>query len=132
MKDSLEREVKFDEAGLVPAIVQDADTHEVLMVAYMNQEALSKTVLTGKTHFYSRSRKRIWLKGETSGHIQRVKHIALDCDGDALLVRVLQTGGACHTGYRSCFFRHLHGPKAAWKIKGKKVFDPRLVYKKGR
>ena len=120
-------EVKFDGSGLVPAIIEDARTHEVLMMAYMNREALEKTLATGKTHFYSRSRGKLWLKGESSGHLQKVKRIALDCDGDALLVSVQQTGGACHTGYRSCFFRRLT-PRRTWKATGRKLFDPRKVY----
>jgi phosphoribosyl-ATP pyrophosphohydrolase/phosphoribosyl-AMP cyclohydrolase len=100
-------EVKFDRDGLVPAVVQDATSGEVLMVAYMNKESLAKTLETGQTHFWSRSRKELWHKGETSGHTQAVKSIALDCDGDTLLLRVEQTGVACHTGNRSCFFREL-------------------------
>jgi phosphoribosyl-ATP pyrophosphohydrolase/phosphoribosyl-AMP cyclohydrolase len=101
-------EVKFDRDGLVPAVVQDATSGEVLMVAYMNKESLAKTLETGQTHFWSRSRKELWHKGETSGHTQAVKSIALDCDGDTLLLRVEQTGVACHTGNRSCFFRELN------------------------
>lgn len=123
-------EVRFDARGLVPAIIQDARTHELLMVAYMNRQALEKTVRTGKTHFYSRSRKRLWLKGETSGHIQKVEGIRLDCDSDAVLVSVRQVGGACHTGYRSCFYRALWGGRA-WKETGRRVFDPDRVYGKG-
>ena len=126
-KKSWVDEVKFDSAGLVPAIVQDAKTGQVLMMAYMNRESLQKTLRSGKTHFYSRSRKKMWLKGESSGHIQRVKRIALDCDGDAILVSALQTGGACHTGYRNCFFRVLKGGKR-WQEKGRKLFDPSKVY----
>ena len=121
--------VKFDDDGLVPAIIQDARTKELLMVAYMNREALEKTLRTKKAHFYSRSRKKLWLKGESSGHIQKVKGIRLDCDGDAVLVSVQQVGGACHTGYRSCFYRALT-PAKAWKESGRKVFDPDRVYGK--
>lgn len=120
--------VKFDENGLVPAIVQDAKSREVLMVAYMNKEALLKTIRTKKTHFYSRSRKKLWLKGESSGHIQKVKKVSFDCDGDAVLVEAQQVGGACHTGYRSCFYRKL-GKERQWRINGRKVFDPENVYK---
>ncbi len=120
-------EIKFDENGLVPAIVQDAKSDEILMLAYMNREAILKTLKTGKTHFYSRSRKRIWLKGETSGHFQRVRRIALDCDGDTLRVDVHQTSGACHEGYRSCFFRSLTG-KTTWKVTQRKLFNPDEVY----
>ncbi len=121
------KEIRFDSKGLIPAIVQDSASGEVLMVAYMNRQALKKTLSTGKTHFYSRSRRRIWLKGESSKHFQRVKRISLDCDGDALLVQVHQTGGACHTGYRSCFFRRLAQGRR-WVVQGKKVFDPGKVY----
>jgi len=121
-------EVKFDANGLVPAIIEDARTHEVLMMAYMNRQALEKTLATGKTHFYSRSRGKLWLKGENSGHTQKVKRVALDCDGDTLLVSVQQVGGACHTGYRSCFFRRL-SPTNRWKAVGRRIFDPDKVYK---
>ncbi len=121
------KEIKFDSNGLVPAIIEDYKTHEVLMVAYMNAEAVKKTMQTKKAHFYSRSRKKLWLKGESSGHIQKVKRIAIDCDGDALLVSVQQIGGACHTGFRSCFYRVLT-PSKTWKTVWKKVFDPKKIY----
>ena len=120
------QDVKFDEKGLVPAIIQDAASGEVLMLAYMNQEALEKTLETKKTHFYSRSRGKLWLKGETSGHIQTVHSIHYDCDWDTLLIKVSQKGGACHEGYYSCFFREGNGEKV--KIVGEKVFDPKKVY----
>lgn len=97
--------LKFDEKGLIPAVVQDWRSSEVLMVAYMNAESVRRTVETGLTWFWSRSRQKFWQKGETSGHIQRVKDILYDCDQDTLLVKVEQTGPACHTGERSCFFR---------------------------
>lgn len=96
--------IKFDEYGLVPAIAQDFATNDVLMLAYMNEEALRKTLTTGKVHYYSRSRKALWLKGETSGHFQQLKSIFFDCDSDALLIKIEQTGPACHTGHKSCFF----------------------------
>jgi phosphoribosyl-AMP cyclohydrolase / phosphoribosyl-ATP pyrophosphohydrolase len=99
--------IKWDERGLVPAIVQEANTGEVLMMAYMNRESLHLCFETRQTHFWSRSRQMLWHKGETSGNIQRIKDIRLDCDGDVLLVRVEQTGVACHTGERTCFFRTL-------------------------
>jgi phosphoribosyl-AMP cyclohydrolase len=108
---------------LIPAVAQDWKTGEVLMLAYMNDEALQKTQETGIAHYWSRSRKRLWLKGESSGHFQRIKEIRLDCDGDALLLLVEQEGGACHTGYRSCFYRTIDG-----KIVGEKVFEPDDVY----
>ena len=97
-------EIKFDEKGLVPAIAQEARTGAVLMQAYMNQEAYDKTLKTGYAHYYSRSRKQLWKKGETSGNIQKVVSVSLDCDGDCVLLQVEQTGGACHTGEYSCFF----------------------------
>ena len=121
--------LKFDKTGLIPAIIQDYKSGEVLMMAYMNRESLRRTISTGKTHFYSRSRKTLWLKGETSGHIQKVKEIRFDCDADCLLIKVEQKGGACHTGYRSCFYRKLD-KKGDIKIVGKKVFEPDEVYKK--
>lgn len=96
--------VRFDERGLVPAVVQDALSGEVLMLAYMNRESLERTIATGETHFWSRSRNELWHKGATSGHTQKVTGMSLDCDGDTILVRVLQTGAACHTGAYSCFF----------------------------
>jgi phosphoribosyl-ATP pyrophosphohydrolase/phosphoribosyl-AMP cyclohydrolase len=101
--------LKFDSRGLIPAIVQDERTGQVLMLAYMNRESLEKTVETGTTWFYSRSRRRLWNKGETSGNFQRVKSIAFDCDGDTLLVVVEQEGVACHTGKPSCFFTDING-----------------------
>ncbi len=102
-----EVKIKYDEKGLVPAIAQDVYTGEVLMQAYMNEEALSKTIESGYAHYYSRSRKCLWKKGETSGHLQKVKKILYDCDCDCLLLEIEQTGAACHTGNRSCFYRTL-------------------------
>ncbi len=114
--------------GLVPVIVQDYRSKEVLMVAYMNEEAWKKTLRTKKAHYYSRSRKGLWLKGEESGHFQEVKNVFIDCDNDTLLLQVRQLGGgACHAGYRSCFFRRKS--KRDWKVVGKKIFDPDEVYK---
>ena len=100
-------EFKFDSSGLIPAIVQDEKTKDVLMVAYMNKESLQKTIKDGKACYWSRSRKKLWTKGETSGNFQKVKSIYYDCDMDALLLIVDQTGVACHTGNRSCFYRKL-------------------------
>jgi len=97
--------LKFDDKGLIPAVIQDWKTNEVLMVAYMNVSSLQKTVKSGLTWYWSRSRQKFWQKGETSGHIQKVKEILYDCDQDTLLIKVEQTGPACHTGERSCFFR---------------------------
>ena len=106
--EELIQQVKFDKRGLVPAIIQDHRTLTVLMMAYMNEEALKSTIRTGMTHFWSRSREKLWQKGETSGHIQKVKRILYDCDADTLLVLVEQIGAACHTGNRSCFYRGLY------------------------
>ncbi len=100
-------ELKFDQRGLIPAVVQDTATGEVLMVAYMNEESLRITVLEGRACYFSRSRNGLWRKGETSGHIQRVRAVRYDCDADALLLEVEQVGPACHTGHRSCFYRRL-------------------------
>ncbi len=100
-------EIKYDDRGLVPAIVQEQTTGQVLMLAYMNRESLAKTLETGRTWFYSRSRQELWPKGETSGHIQNVKKVLYDCDADTLLVQVEQVGVACHTGELSCFYREL-------------------------
>jgi phosphoribosyl-AMP cyclohydrolase len=122
-------ELKFDDNGLITAIIQDVQTNEVLMVAYMNNEALMKTLESGVTHFWSRSRKKLWLKGESSGHVQSVKGIYVDCDGDALLIKVDQKGGACHTGYRSCFYRRLDAQNDCFETVGEKVFEPDKVYK---
>jgi phosphoribosyl-AMP cyclohydrolase len=125
-QDALD-ELKFNEQGLIPAVTQDADTGEVLMVAWMNAESLKSTLETGKTHFWSRSRRKFWMKGESSGHTQEVVGISTDCDKDTLLIRVRQAGGACHTGYRSCFSWHLDGGR--WVERGEKVFDPDDVYR---
>jgi phosphoribosyl-AMP cyclohydrolase len=119
--------VKYDDKGLVTAVMQDAENGEVLMVAFMNAEALAKTVETGLAHFWSRSRERLWLKGESSGHVQRVKEIRVDCDGDALLLKIEQEGGACHTGHRSCFYRKVR-EDGGYEAVGEKVFDPGKVY----
>ncbi len=103
------KEIRFDERGLIPTIVQDARTGQVLTLAYMNRESLQKTLELGETVFWSRSRQQLWHKGETSGNTQRVVNILLDCDGDALLVQVIPSGPACHTGAVSCFFQNLEG-----------------------
>lgn len=105
--NELLKEVKFDDKGLIPVVTQDCRTDEVLMVAYMNSEALHKTLETGTVHYFSRSRNKLWLKGETSGHFQQARSISIDCDGDTLLIKVEQKGAACHTGHHSCFFRKL-------------------------
>ena len=100
-------ELTFDDRGLIPAIIQDNENGQVLMMAYMNEESLKLTLETGLTHFWSRSRQELWKKGETSGHIQRVRRAYYDCDADTLLFKVEQTGAACHTGNRDCFYREL-------------------------
>ena len=115
--------------GLIPAIVQDYKTQEVLMLGFMSPEAWETTLLSGKATFYSRTRQKLWVKGETSGHVQIVREIRVDCDDDTILLLVEQVGGAaCHTGYRSCFFRKIED--GAVKIIGSPVFDPREVYHK--
>jgi phosphoribosyl-AMP cyclohydrolase len=121
-------EIDFEKTGgLLPAIVQDFYSCEVLMLAYMNKEALDLTISSGKATYFSRSRQELWIKGETSGHIQYIKEIRLDCDNDAILLKVEQVGGAaCHTGYRSCFFNLIKNNSAI--IDGVKVFDPEEVY----
>lgn len=101
------KKIKFDDRGLVPAIAQDVRTGEVLMLAYMNRESIELTLKSGNATYWSRSRKKLWMKGETSGHIQKVKGILIDCDEDTLLLQVEQTGPACHTGNRTCFYREL-------------------------
>ena len=122
--------VDFDKTGgLVPAIVQDNETGEILMLAYMNQEALNATLSTGKATYYSRSRQTLWVKGETSGNVQLVKEIRIDCDDDTVLIKVEQLGGAaCHTGHRSCFYKKVE--KGTIRMVGEPVFDPREVYDK--
>lgn len=116
-------EIAFDEDGLVPVIAQSVTDGEVLMLAYATDEAIARTRETGVAHYYSRSREAIWQKGATSGHRQTIEDIRIDCDGDAVLYRVSQTGGACHTGHRSCFYRTLDGENV-----GEYVFDPDDVY----
>ena len=119
-------EVKFDENGLVPVIIQDWKNNQVLMLAYMNAEALRMTVNSGKTHFWSRSRKQFWLKGESSGHTQEVKEIFFDCDSDTILMKVEQKVAACHEGYRSCFFRKLEYDTLV--VVEEKIFNESEVY----
>jgi phosphoribosyl-AMP cyclohydrolase len=125
-------EVVFDADGLIPAIAQDAGNGQILMVAWMNRDALEETASTGRAVYWSRSRKRLWRKGEESGHVQQVHDIRLDCDGDVILLKVEQIGGiACHTGRASCFFRSLDGQSdnAVWKTTDPVLKDPELIYK---
>jgi phosphoribosyl-AMP cyclohydrolase len=121
-------ELNFEKGGgLLPVIVQDFETNEVLMLAYVNRESFDKTMETGKATYWSRSRNTLWVKGETSGNLQLVKEIRIDCDSDTVLFKVEQKGGAaCHTGYRSCFYRTVKDGKA--EIVGEKIFDPEEVY----
>jgi len=120
-------DVKFDDNGLVAAIVQDAESHEVLMVAYMNREALEQTCRTRTATYWSRSRQKMWVKGETSGHTQQVESIRVDCDQDAILLIVRQTSAACHKGYYSCFFREVDADGKLAEC-SERVFDPDQVY----
>ncbi|MEJ2069709.1 MAG: phosphoribosyl-AMP cyclohydrolase [Syntrophobacterales bacterium] len=122
---------RFDKlGGLLPAIVQDATSGAVLMLAFMNQEAWDLTCKTREAHYFSRSRQKIWHKGDTSGHVQRIKEIFLDCDADTVLLKVEQVGGAaCHEGYTSCFYRRFQ--EDGWQVVGTPVFDPKEVYQRG-
>ncbi len=124
--------ITFDSNGLIPAIAQDVDTGNILMVAWMNAQALAETFETGRAVYWSRSRRRLWRKGEESGHVQIVHELRLDCDGDVLLLKIKQQGGiACHTGRESCFFRRLDGDgeNAVWTITDPVLKDPELIYK---
>ena len=127
----MEIKLNFEKgSGLLPAIAQDWRTGEVLMLAFMNREAWEKTLATRTVHYWSRSRNELWFKGGTSGHVQVVKEVFIDCDGDTILLKVEQLGGgACHTGYKSCFFQKIREDGTA-EIFGEKVFDPEEVYKK--
>ena len=120
--------LKFDRQGLIPAVIQDDTTNEVLLVAFMNEEALQRTRETGYTHFFSRSRNKIWRKGEQSGNIQKVRAIFLNCEENSLLIRVVQHGdAACHDGYKSCYYRRLL-PNDTYQTIAERVFDPAEVY----
>ena len=119
--------INFDDNGLVPVIAQDYQTKDVLMLAYANKEAVELTESTGYAHYYSRSRKKLWKKGEESGHMQKVHEVLIDCDEDAIIYLVEQQTAACHTGYRSCFYRRLDGT-----VSGERLFDPEGVYSKNK
>jgi len=124
---------KFDAAGLVTCVATDAGTGEVLMVAHMNEEALRRTIASGEAWYFSRSRKSLWRKGETSGHVQRVVEMRTDCDQDAILIRVEQSGAACHTGRRSCFYRKIEQDAGGARLSfvdAQMLFDPEEVYRK--
>lgn len=125
--NSLISAIRWDGDGLVPAIVQDVETGAVLMMAWMDADAVRNTIASGETHFYSRSRRASWHKGGTSGHVQQVESIHIDCDADVLLIQARQVGGACHEGYRSCFFRRL-GPDGVLEVTESPVFDPKTTY----
>lgn len=127
MPQDLLSNVKYDAGGLVTAIAQDGETGEILMVAYMNEETLRRTLETGTMTYWSRSRQEVWVKGQSSGNTQDVLEVRIDCDGDALLFKVRQHGGAaCHTGYKSCFHRRLKNDRLV--VEGERVFDPDHVY----
>jgi phosphoribosyl-AMP cyclohydrolase len=134
IEEGLELQPRFDASGLVTCVATDADTGEVLMVAHMNDEALRKTIASGEAWYFSRSRNALWRKGEISGHTQRVVEMRMDCDQDAIWIRVQQTGAACHTGRRSCFYRKVDGGGESGArvsfVDADKVFDPKAVYRK--
>src|ERR1051325_6522422 len=123
-------QLKFDANGLIPAIVQEQKTGRVLMMAWMNRASLEKTLATGKTVFWSRSRQKFWMKGESSGHTQQVKDVAFDCDGDTLLIQVEQIGAACHEGYHSCFFRSVKDAGKDVKVTEERLEMPEQIYGK--
>jgi phosphoribosyl-AMP cyclohydrolase len=133
IEEGLKFQPKFDASGLVTCVATDAATSEVLMVAHMNDEALRKTIASGEAWYFSRSRKSLWRKGETSGHVQRVVEMRLDCDQDAVWIRVEQSGAACHTGRRTCFYRRVDAGEGGARLSfadADKVFDPKTVYGK--
>ena len=123
-------QLKFSSEGLIPAIIQEQATGRVLMMAWMNRASLEQTIASGKTHFWSRSRKKFWMKGESSGHTQTVKDIAFDCDGDTLLIQVEQIGAACHEGFKSCFFRSAKGQGETFQITEQRLQSPEEIYGK--
>ena len=133
IEEGLKLQPKFDASGLVTCVATDAATGEVLMVAHMNDEALRKTVASGEAWYFSRSRNSLWRKGETSGHVQRLVEMRMDCDQDAVWIRVEQTGAACHTGRRSCFYRQVSAGEGGGRLSfvdADKVFDPAKIYRK--
>ena len=133
IEEGLTFQPKFDSSGLVTCVATDAGTGEVLMVAHMNDEALRRTIASGEAWYFSRSRNALWRKGETSGHTQRVLEMRMDCDQDAVWIRVKQSGAACHTGRRSCFYRKVDagegGPRLSF-VNAERLFDPKVVYRK--
>ena len=130
-EESFEFTPKFDDKGLIPVIAQDSETGQILMVAFMNREALELTIKTGYATYFSRSRKKLWKKGQDSGHVQKVEQVLVDCDQDCLVLKVLVDAGQCHLGYQSCFYRALKkGSTEKLKFIAEKVYNPREVYKK--
>ena len=121
--------LKFNDDGLIPAIIQEEETGRVLMMAWMNESSLKTTIEVGKTHFWSRSRQKYWMKGESSGHTQQVKNIAFDCDGDTLLIQVSQVEAACHEGYQSCFFRTINDA-GEFDVSENRLVNPNEIYSK--
>jgi phosphoribosyl-AMP cyclohydrolase len=121
-------QLKFNAEGLIPAIVQEQSTGRVLMMAWMNRASLERTLQSGHTHFWSRSRQKFWMKGETSGHVQKVRNIAFDCDGDTLLIQVDQEGAACHEGYKSCFYRSVDRDGQAFHTTEAPLRPPGEIY----
>ena len=131
IEEVLEFIPKFDDNGLIPAIAQDAKTGQILMAAFMNREALDLTIQTGYATYFSRARRKLWKKGEESGHLQKVERILVDCDQDCLILKVTVDTGQCHAGYQSCFYRALKkGSSKELKFIAKKVYDPKETYKK--
>jgi phosphoribosyl-AMP cyclohydrolase len=131
IEEGLEFSPKFNDDGLIPAIAQDAQTGQILMVAWMNREALDHTIATGRATYYSRSRKKLWKKGEESGHIQSIKQVLVDCDQDCLVLKVVVDAGQCHVGYQSCFYRALKADSATeLEFIAEKVYDPGAAYGK--
>ena len=122
--------LKFNADGLIPAIIQEQSTGRVLMMAWMNRDSIQRSIDQGKTVFWSRSRQKFWVKGESSGHIQAIKDIAFDCDGDTLLIQVEQTGAACHEGYKSCFFRSIKEQGKSFEITEPQLIKPEEIYGK--
>jgi len=133
IEEGLTFQPKFDSSGLVTCVATDAGTGEVLMVAHMNDEALRRTIASGEAWYFSRSRNALWRKGETSGHTQRVLEMRMDCDQDAVWIRVKQSGAACHTGRRSCFYRKVDAGEGGARlsfVNAERLFDPKVVYRK--
>ncbi len=131
VEEGLQFAPKFDAQGLIPAIAQDAQSGQILMVAWMNREALDRTIETGRATYFSRSRGRLWMKGEESGHVQTVHQILVDCDQDCLILKVSVDQGQCHVGYQSCFYRALKPrSKTDLELIAQKVYDPKAAYKK--